>query len=147
MYSLRITDFGFLIELRDVVSGIEAAQCFRRVRRTLAVHEGAFSVIVDARNLVPPEPATVAIMGKIDKLIQAAGMERMAVVFCSPIIKGQSLQEAFTVGTVLSRRHIDAFRVENWEQVARDWVIHGIEPPDHLICLKPKAHKAHKVRS
>ncbi len=137
MYKFEQTDFGMKLTLRGALNLAEMTRIREKLEFSVAHSEGPFSVLVDVSELIPPEREYTALLRDCQELGLNSGMQRMAIIHKSPVVKGQARQIAHLSGAAGIAKYIDASKVDNAEQIARDWLVDGIEPeptenlPDH----------------
>ena len=129
MYSIQRTPFGYYVQIEGALSDSEAMQLRDELRTRLAKSVENYSAIVDLRNLVPPRAGGQQLLRESVDFAFATGMQRIAVIYNSPVVRDLVKQLAFLSGRQPVGRYIDASKIENAEQAARDYAESGIEPP------------------
>jgi hypothetical protein len=123
MYSIQRTSFGYYVVIEGTFDDAEAAQFKDEIRARLTGSIESFSAIVDIGQSHLCESIDVAFGG---------GMQRVAAIYNSPIIRDMLKQFAFLLGRNPVGRYIDASKVDNPDQVALDYIEHGVEPPQTM---------------
>ena len=100
----------------------------RASSETLANITAPFSVLVDMRTLVPLDDGGKALMREGQQMYLEAGMDRSVVILENPVTLMQFKRIAHASGIYRWERYICSVDTPNWEQVALDWLMHGIDP-------------------
>ncbi|MCK5124935.1 MAG: hypothetical protein KAR42_01660 [candidate division Zixibacteria bacterium] len=128
IYKITETDYGFHILFTGKTPIQEWEEWYSESREILAKHKGDFSVLIDMRNIVPPDNKSREVCSKGQRLYKNYGMARSVVIFNSPVITQQFKQIAHETGIYKYERYIDSSHVSNWETIAMDWLIKSIDP-------------------
>lgn len=128
MYKFEKTGFGLRLTVWGALDPSVAARLEAELERLAARQDEPFSALVDVREYIPVEREIAAVLQHCEEMAMEAGMQRMAIILKSPVVKGQAQQIAHLSGSVSISRHIDASKVENAEEIALAWVVDGIEP-------------------
>jgi hypothetical protein len=132
MYSIQRTSFGYYVVIEGTFDDAEAAQFKDEIRARLTGSIESFSAIVDIRKLVPPHSLGQSHLCESIDVAFGGGMQRVAAIYNSPIIRDMLKQFAFLLGRNPVGRYIDASKVDNPDQVALDYIEHGVEPPQTM---------------
>jgi len=87
-----------------------------------------FGTFIDIRTTIPLQSEVKKIFQECEQITKEAGLQRRAVIYNSPIVKGQATQISHMSQTDNIERYINAFVTKDWEKVALDWIVNGIEP-------------------
>jgi len=128
MYEIKQTSFGFRLTLSGTITVDEVRLLTIEIEEILKQLKSPFGIIIDAREMLPVHTEDKSLFHNIEPMTKSAGLQRRAIIFQSPIIKNQATQLSHLSGTDTIERYINASDIENWEQVALDWVVDGIEP-------------------
>lgn len=128
MYKFEQTDFGIRVMVAGLM-GPDEVNCLKSEFVSLvAEQDGDFSLLVDATELVPPEPASKNLLQECEELALSAGMQRMAIVLRSPVLRFLVRQIAHLSGSASVAKYIDASKFDDPERMALAWVADGIDP-------------------
>jgi hypothetical protein len=114
--------------LQGILDEAEVSVLKAEFASMVAEQSGAFSLLVDATEVVPPKEGSLNLLAECEELALVGGMKRMAVIMKSPVVKGQVKQVGHHTGTVNVTLYVDALKTPNFEQVALAWVVDGVEP-------------------
>ena len=128
MYSIEKTDYGYHLTFGGQILEFEMADWVEESRKALDGQKGAFSVFVDMRRLNPIPTESQVQMQKGQRLYKQKGMERSVVILENPTLTRQFSRIAKQTGILPWERYVDASLVRDWEKVALDWIIEGIDP-------------------
>ncbi len=128
MFKLETTTFGLKLTIRGKVDPSETANLKAELEGLLSRHDGPFSVLVDATELIPPDPESSTLLQECQEAALSNGMQRMAILLKSPVVKARSRQIAHLSGAADITKHINAATIGNAEQIALAWAVDGIEP-------------------
>lgn len=132
MFEFEQTEYGLKLTVRGALDSREVARLEIETERLVAGIDGEFSALVDCMDYIPAEREITAVLQRCEELALKAGIQRMAVVFKSPIVRGQVQQIAHLSGAVGISRYFDASKVDNAEQMALDWAALGVEPETNI---------------
>lgn len=128
MFEFEQTDYGLKLTIRGALDPAEVARLKAGLDMLLATQDGPFSALVDGREFIPVEHEIAAVLQHCEEMAMAGGMQRMAIILKSPVVKGHVQQIAHLSGSASISRYIDSSKIDNAEQVALDWLVDGIEP-------------------
>ena len=128
MYRIEKTAYGYRLTFSGFIQAAEMEQWVEDSRRALAAAPEKFGVLVDMRTLKPLTADAQAVMQEGQELYKQKGMVRSAVVVDSAVTRMQFQRIAKASGIYQWERYIDGSSVENWEQVATDWITKAIDP-------------------
>ena len=128
MYTLETAPFGFRVTSSGRVTLEEATEQLIESRVLLRVCPKPFGVLVDIRTLLPLSEDVQAVVDETQRLFRHSGLERSAVVLASAVVTMQFMRIAKDTGVYVHERYVDASKQPNWERVALDWIVQGIDP-------------------
>lgn len=108
----------------------EIHQYEAEVNRQWSPADGPRASILDIRDLIIPHGNEVAMFVDFFHRSREGGLQRVAVIIQSPVLKARAIQLAFEVGGTEIVRFFDASKTPNWLEQATDWVVHNIDPMD-----------------
>ena len=92
------------------------------ILHTLSRHEGIFSLIIDARELIPMEKVVFEKMASIQAACSEMNCIRTAIITESPVLRSQAAQISFDAKTNARDLIIDASKSNDWMKEALNWV-------------------------
>ena len=128
-YGLNITITGDLIS--DEIIGLTHE--LKTIAGTLTQ---PFSVLVDARKMMTLDKSVIHLAAECQRVVKECGRQYAAIVLNSPVIKNQVKRISIETGSTNAIRYIFADKTVDWEKVAMDWILHGIEPDQKLTVSK-----------
>lgn len=128
MYKIKRETFGFWLTLSGDVNVTEMKQLKVELTSILTSIKRPFGIISDTLTMIPLEPEAKTLIYECEQIAREAGLQRSAVIFRSPVIKVQATQISIQSETNHSERLINASTTDDWEKVALEWVVDGIEP-------------------
>jgi hypothetical protein len=140
MYKIEKTSYGFHTTFGGTLKESEVRQYAAEIDVLRQETKRPYSVIIDIRNLVPPEPGVLEILKEAQARARECGMQRMSILGQSPIIKSQALQFVFLTDSADMTRYINTSKVENWDKLGLDWAVNGIEPMDDVLSNSGQIH-------
>jgi len=128
MYWIMKTDFGLRVSFGGKFDLKEVGKYATELEITLAELEPPFSMIADCRSMIAPELAVLAILQECEQMTRNGGLERMAIILSTDAMVHGAEQFSKHTGSAEAERYINAAENDDWEQLALDWVIKGVEP-------------------
>lgn len=128
LYRIRKTSFGFRLTLDGAITVAELTQLKTELPAIFASIKKPFGVIDDIRNVVPFGPKVKTLLEELETMSREAGLERRAVVYKGPVMKGQASQISFLSKTDDLEMRIDASKAADWNDIALAWVVDGVGP-------------------
>jgi hypothetical protein len=128
LYKIDQASFGFRIIATNAIDLDEAKRLRSELLNAVSEYRKPFSVIADVRGLIPSDPKVLEIIHEMQIECKHMGLERVATIVSSPVVKAQMIQATFNAGTAHIDRFIDASKAKDWEQQALAWVETAIEP-------------------
>ncbi len=132
MYKLERKAFGYQVTFSGEVTIAEMEQIKMELAELLMTIIPPFSVLADIRETIPFKDEIKKMIGECQKMEKDASIQRRAVVLQSPVVMSQVKQMSFQTRTDDVERQINAFFTDDWEKIALDWIIDGIEPKSPL---------------
>jgi hypothetical protein len=128
MQRVSAADYGFDIVFGGPLSREEADDLVEELDRKLPPPGGRFGLLVDSRQArsYPPEVQQAFRRGIL--LCAERGMERSVVVLDSEVSDLHARRLGKETDTLAGTRYIDARTHPDWRRIARQWLLHGIEP-------------------
>lgn len=130
MYKIQRKPFGYEIILDGFIKEEEMQNWYEEAKDVLKTKPHKFGVFVDLRNLLPLPRYSQVYLEEGQKLFKKSGMERSAVILKSATLTLQFKHLAKDSGIYVWERYVDASKNDNWEEVAKDWIINGIDPDE-----------------
>lgn len=128
-YGLNITITGDLIS--DEIIGLTHE--LKTIAGTLTQ---PFSVLVDARKMMTLDKSVIHLAAECQRVVKECGRQYAAIVINSPVLKSQGERITLDSGSTEAVRFICSAKNADWEKVAMDWILHGIEPDQKLTVSK-----------
>jgi hypothetical protein len=128
MYKIEETSYGFRVTTTGSFAMDEIDQLKLDLLSTLAGHNRPFSLLLDARKMIPPAPAIRDAFIELHASVWQLSCERVAFIIESPVAKGQIRQMHYSASPNSQDRIFDATRCSDWETRALAWVADGVEP-------------------
>jgi hypothetical protein len=85
-------------------------------------------MVVDCTEFLPPERGSAALFVNCEEMALGVGLERMAIIYTSPVLRASIRQIQHLSGTVGIAKYINAAKYDNAEQIALAWAVDGFEP-------------------
>ncbi|MCK4655796.1 MAG: hypothetical protein KAT85_02155 [candidate division Zixibacteria bacterium] len=139
MYKLEKAEYGLNLTLGGDIGTAVAMKLADELEQVLPAQKGEFSILVDARGVIPYERKTQEYVFKWMTLCRQNGCRRYAIIVTSPVLATQASRLAYEAGTGELERYINANEVENWEEIAIRWLVDGIEPERTAKPIKSEA--------
>ena len=129
MYSIEKRSSGYILKFSGLIDEKEMQKWYDESIRVLSLEKtNSFGVIIDMKDLQPLSSDTSSIMKNGQKLYKDKGMKRSVVILNSDKICNQFKNIAIQSGIYLTERYINASVVDNYIDVAINWVKDGIDP-------------------
>ena len=128
MYRIEEEGYGFKLTFGGAVDVTEIKAWLNESKHTLVGSPDEFCVYVDMRTLKPMHDDAQSLMKEGQKLYRLCGMLRSVVVVNNIITAMQFKRIALETNIGEFERYIDPSTSYNWEQVAIDWIVRGIDP-------------------
>jgi len=128
-YGLKITFSGDLVES-------EIVELTGELKPLVGSISKPFSILVDAREVMTLDQSVFHLLSECQRIVKDAGRQSAAIVVNSPILKSQGQRITLDSGSTEAVRFICSVRNEDWEKVAMDWILRGIEPDSEFALSK-----------
>jgi hypothetical protein len=130
MYRVEQEPFGIRITLGGFIEKEEISRWAEDVAKLIKKLGPGFSVFVDMRELSPLPADAQEIVVSTQANARASGMLRAVHIHKNPVTILQMRRLAKESGIYDTERFIDASADPNWEQIALDWLLKGIDPDE-----------------
>lgn len=127
MYQLEKKNYGCKVTIAQQFKLKEARAYIEELKEIIPQLPEKFGIILDLRDLSPLEKESKKILKYSQKLI-GKKLQRSAVIIDSAIISIQLKRLARQSGIFRAMRFLDATKLSGYKEIARNWVINGIEP-------------------
>ncbi len=127
MERVRATDYGVDIVFGGPLSREETVELLAELRRVLP-RGRHFGVLVDSRRSRAYSAREQEAFRRGILLCLERGMERAVVVVDSQISALQAKRLGMETGTLAWTRYLDTRRHPNWQRLAEDWLLRGVDP-------------------
>jgi hypothetical protein len=128
MYKIERTNYGVKFTFSGFLNEEEMKRWAEEVvAKTKSLPKG-FRVFMDMRGMKPLPQEAWPVMQKAQEQAIKAGMARSVLVVDDPITSMQFKRFARNTRISDRERQINASSVLDWEKMAMDWLIRGIEP-------------------
>ena len=128
LYRLQREFFGLRLTLGGEITVADIVKLKKELATLLTTLNQPFGSIADIRTVIPPKTDVKEMLGECEQMTRVAGLQRRAIVFQSPVVGNQARQLSFKSNTDSLERQINANLTDDWEKLALDWVVGGIEP-------------------
>lgn len=128
MYKIEKKNYGFKLTFADAIKLDDIKKWVGESKSVLTNQHEKFGILVDMRTLKPLDNETQAEMVNGQKLYKQKGMDRSAVILASAIMTSQFKRLAHESGIYAWERYIDASSKPDWEKIAENWIVKGIDP-------------------
>ena len=130
MWKISSQPFGFVLTFSGKLDTLSLQAWIDEAKQRLAepLPEN-WGIIVDMRKLLPLDDDAQLLMTQGQKEFKSRGMSRVAVVLVDAITILQFRRLGRSSGVAPLERFINAQSTPNWQAVAKQWVVDGIESP------------------
>ena len=128
MFNIEKQSYGFKLTFSGIVEIDEMKNWVSESKKVLAAQSSGFNVMIDMRNLKPVSQEVKDETEKGQQLYKQKGMSKSVVILASAILTLQFRRIAKDTGIYAWERYINASKTDNWEEVALNWLIKGIDP-------------------
>ena len=136
MYKFEKQDYGLKLTVSGDLTEQEISGMTDELKSLVGSISKPFSILVDARETITLDQSVFHLLSECQKIVQAAGRQSAAIVINSPVLKSQGQRITIDSGSTEAVRFICSARNADWEKVAMDWILHGIEPDQKLAVSK-----------
>ncbi len=129
MYKITTSNYGFKIAFEGFIKAMEMKAWLAEAEQILSTTANKkFAVLIDMRKLMPLPSDSQVYIQKGQALFRARGMVRSVVILENPIIQMQFKRIAKETGIYDWERYIFTNQLDNWQEVAKNWLLKGIDP-------------------
>lgn len=136
MYKFEKQDYGLKLTLSGDLTELEIGELAGELKSLLGEMGKPFSFLVDAREVMTLDQSVFHLLSECQKSVKDAGRQSAAIVIKSPVLKSQGQRITLESGSTDAVRFICSIKNENWEEVAMDWIVRGIEPDSTTALCK-----------
>lgn len=136
MYKLENQDYGLKLTLSGDLTESEISGMTVEFQSLVESFDQPFSILVDARRLITLDQSVFHLMIKCQQIAQDGGRRSEAIVVSSPVLKSQGQRITLESGSSDAVRFISSVKHDDWEKVAMDWILRGIEPDSEFALSK-----------
>jgi hypothetical protein len=130
MHKIEETKYGYKLVLEGFLQRDEVGQLLEAMKTKIKPREKGqtFPLLLDMRksNAFPSDAREI--LKQCLLFCKDSGMERNAVILSTAIATLQARRIAKETGIDRWARYIDASSRNDWEKIAVDWLIRGVEP-------------------
>jgi hypothetical protein len=127
MQRVKATDYGVNIVFGGPLSREETVELLAELHRELP-RGRRFGVLVDSRRSRAYSAREQEAFRRGILLCVERGMERAVVVVDSQISALQAKRLGIETGTLAWTRYIHSRKHPDWQRIAEDWLLHGVDP-------------------
>ncbi|KAA3636617.1 MAG: hypothetical protein DWP97_02480, partial [Calditrichaeota bacterium] len=127
MYTIEETMYGLHITMGSIYAPGEIQQYVQEKEEIIKKFKDGFSLLVDLRTAIPPKAEDAECLRQSQAKLKD-GMIRQALIVKSPVVKRRANQLIISGPIKDKTRIIDASASDDWESLAMDWILKGIEP-------------------
>lgn len=136
MYKFEKQDYGLKLTLSGDLTESEISGLSGELKSLVSSISQPFSIFVDAREVITLDQSVFHLLSECQKIARDAGRQSAAIVLNSPVLKSQGQRITLDSGSTEAVRFICSAKNVDWEKVAMDWILHGIEPDQKLTVSK-----------
>ena len=136
MYKFEKQDYGLKLTVSGDLMESEISGLAGELKSLVSSISQPFSIFVDARETITLDQSVFHLLSECQKIAQDAGRKSAAIVINSPVLKSQGQRITLDSGSTEAVRFICSAKNADWEKVAMDWILHGIEPDQKLTVSK-----------
>ena len=127
MYKFEKQDYGLKLTLSSDLTELEIGELAGELKSLLGEMGKPFSFLVDARDVMTLDQSVFHLLSECQKSVKDAGRQSAAIVIKSPVLKSQGQRITLESGSTEAVRFICSVKHKDWEKVALDWMLRGIE--------------------
>lgn len=127
MHKLEETKYGYRVTFEGFMSPEDMGKLLTDVKAKVRPRDD-FAVFVDFRRAPAFSAETQEVLKDVIGAFKERGMGRQVVVLNSAIATLQAKRLSKETGVIEFCRYLDASTDPEWEQVAMDWLIKGVDP-------------------
>ena len=136
MYKFEKQDYGLKLAVSGDLTESEISEMTDELKSLVSSISQPFSIFVDAREVMTLDKSVMHLLVKCQEIAKNAGRHSAAIVINSPVLRSQGQRITLDSGSTEAVRFIYSDKNEDWEEVAMDWILHGIEPASEVALRK-----------
>lgn len=136
MYNFEKQDYGLKITFSGDLVEPEIVRLAAELKSHLGSISKPFSILVDAREVMTLDQSVFHLLTECQRIVKDAGRQSAAIVIKSPVLKNQGQRITLETGSTEVVRFICSTKHKDWEKVAMDWILRGIEPDSEFALSK-----------
>lgn len=136
MYKFEKQDYGLKLTLSGDLTETEISGMQVELKSLLGSINRPFSILVDAREVMTLVQSVFHLLSDCQRTAKDAGRQSAAIVIKSPVLKSQGQRITLDSGSTTAVRFICSVKHEDWEKVAMDWMLRGVEPDSQSTLSK-----------
>ena len=127
-YKIEKKSYGFRLTFDGMLDPENAEKYTEELLAALATWTGSVGVMIDLTKAKPMPPESQKIVAAGYKAVLMKGLTRAVSVVPSGLMRMQMMRLAKENGTYDKARYIDSSTCPQWESVALNWIVLGIDP-------------------
>ena len=136
MYKIEKQTYGLRITIAGDFISNEIIGLTHELKAIAGTLTQPFSLLVDAREMMTMDNSVIQLATECQRVVKECGRQYTAIVLNSPVIRNQVERISIETGSTDAIRYIFADNTDDWEKVALDWILHGIEPDSEVAASK-----------
>ena len=136
MYKFEKQDYGLKLTVSGDLTESEISEMTVEFKSLVGSISQPFSIFVDAREVMTLDQSVFHLLSECQRIVRDAGRQSAANVINSPVLKSQGQRITLDSGSTEAVRFIYSDKNEDWEKVAMDWILRGIEPASEVALSK-----------
>ena len=136
MYKFEKQDYGLKLNISGDLTEKEISGMTVELKSLVGSIDQPFSILVDAREVMTLDQSVFHLLAECQRILKDAGRQSAAIVINSPVLKNQGQRITLETGSTEAVRFICSAKNQDWERVAVDWILNGIEPDPELAVSK-----------
>jgi len=128
VFKIEKATYGLRVTMGGVYSDNEIRTYIEEKEKLISEMTGPFSMLIDLRSAIPPDRHDQKLLEESQIRMKQRNLLRVAILTRSPVVHMRGNQITMDAGTDDRTRIIDANTVSDWEAVALEWIVNGIEP-------------------
>ena len=136
MYKFEKQDYGLKLTLSGDLTEAEISDMQVELKSLVGSINQPFSILVDAREMMTLDQSVLHLLSDCQRTAKDAGRQSAAIVIKSPVLKHQGQRITLDSGSTAAVRFMCSLKYEDWEKVAMDWILRGIEPDSQCALSK-----------
>lgn len=136
MYKFEKQEYGLKLAVSGDLTEPEISEMTVELKSLVGSISQPFSIFVDAREVMTLDQSVFHLLSECQRIVRDAGRQSAAIVINSPVLKSQGQRITLDSGSTEAVRFIYSDKNEDWEKVAMDWILRGIEPASEVALSK-----------